>query len=79
VKCHDTKCDVECDVEHDAKHDAKCARDLIGRNLETWIFAYEPCFLGRPRRGKTENSPSPSSLRNQASRRNDNIRILGYD
>jgi hypothetical protein len=34
-------------------------------------FAYKPYFLGRPRRGKIENCPSPSSLRNQASRRND--------
>jgi len=34
-------------------------------------FAYKPCFLGRPRRGKIRNCPSPSSLRNQASRRND--------
>ena len=33
-------------------------------------FAYKPCFLGRPRRGKIENCPSPSSLKNQASRRN---------
>ena len=34
-------------------------------------FAYEPCFSGRPRRGRIRNCPSPSSLRNQASRRND--------
>jgi hypothetical protein len=34
-------------------------------------FAYEPYFLGLPRRGKIENCPSPSSLRNQAPRRND--------
>ena len=34
-------------------------------------FAYKPCFLGRPRRGKIENCPSPSSLKNQASKRND--------
>ena len=34
-------------------------------------FAYKPCFSGRPRRGRIRNCPSPSSLRNQASRRND--------
>ena len=38
-------------------------------------FAYKPCFLSRPRRGKIENCPSPSSLKNQASKRND---ILGH-
>ena len=34
-------------------------------------FAYKPCFLGRPRRGKIRNCPSPSSLKNQAFKRHD--------
>jgi hypothetical protein len=65
VKCRDTKCDAKCD-----RCNGRYATWLAG----TW-FAYEPCFLGRPRRGKIENCPSPSSLRNQALRRND---IPGY-
>jgi len=49
-------CDTKCDARPD------------------WLepdSGSEPCFSGRPRRGRIRNCPSPSSLRNQASRRND--------
>jgi hypothetical protein len=60
VKCHNTECDAK----------SRCKM----RMQPDWPepdFAYKPCFSGRPRRGKIENCPSPSSLKNQAPKRND--------
>ena len=47
------------------------ATDNMRPNWPELDFAYELCFLGRPRRGKIRNCPSPSSLKNQASKKND--------
>ena len=41
---------------------------LVKLHFSELDFAYKPCFSSRPYRG---NCPSPSSFRNQASRRND--------
>jgi hypothetical protein len=60
VKCHDTKCDAKSRYKMRAQP-----------NWPELDFAYKPCFSSRPRRGKIESCPSPSSLRNQALRRND--------
>jgi hypothetical protein len=68
VKCHDTKCDAK------SRCKMRCKTRCKMRAQPDWPepdFAYEPCFSGRPRRGKIENCPSPRSLRNQAPRRND--------
>ena len=68
MKCHDTKCDAKSRCKMRCKSRCKMRAQLDWPEPD---FAYEPCFSGRPRRGKIENCPSPSSLRNQASRRND--------